>query len=251
MGKSEKAPAWLHYCCARHERSACSRQGDGQRVKLKEDASRAPLGPMGKLPATISDEELLQLVLVGSADALSVLYDKYQGAIYRYALRMSGSEAMAEDVTQDVFMALMRDAAQYNPARGSLLAYLYGMARYRVLRRLERDRQFVSILDERQESSADEQLVSQDDPFERLTRDEVIKIVRQAILALPAHYREVIILCNLQEMSYEQAAEVIGCPVGTVRSRLHRARAMLIEKLRVLREAGLTRPGAAAASFAL
>jgi RNA polymerase sigma-70 factor (ECF subfamily) len=206
---------------------------------------------MGKLPATTSDGELLQLMLAGSADALGMLYDRYQGAIYRYVLRMSGSEAIAEDVTQDVFMALMRDAAQYNPARGSLLAYLYGMARYRVLRRLERDRQFVSIMDERERPESDEQLVSQDDPFAQLTRDEIIKIVRQAILALPAHYREVIILCNLQEMSYDEAAEVIGCPVGTVRSRLHRARAMLIEKLRALGGAELNRPGATAARCVL
>jgi RNA polymerase sigma-70 factor (ECF subfamily) len=60
----------------------------------------------------------------------------------------------------------------------------------------------------------------------------MIDAVRQAILALPAHYREVVVLCSLHEMNYEQAAEAIGCPVGTVRSRLHRARAMLIDKLR-------------------
>jgi RNA polymerase sigma-70 factor (ECF subfamily) len=107
-----------------------------------------------------------------------------------------------------------------------------------VLRRLERDRAFVSITEEAEDENApsDELLIAEDDPLIELTRSRMVVAVRQAILALPAHYREVVVLCNLHEMNYEQAATIIGCPVGTVRSRLHRARAMLIDKLRDWKE---------------
>jgi RNA polymerase sigma-70 factor, ECF subfamily len=188
---------------------------------------------MIKALANPVDDELLRLMLAGDAAAFEMLYERRQAGIYRFALRMSGSEAIAEDVTQDVFIALMRDGWQFDPKRGSLSSYLYGMARNRVLRRLERDRSFVSMSDEldEEETAMSEKFISRTDPLAELTRNEVIDSVRQAILALPAHYREVVVLCNLQEMSYEEAAAVIGCAVGTVRSRLHRARAMLLEKL--------------------
>ena len=189
--------------------------------------------------ATTNDEALLRLMLAGDADALAELYDRRQPSVYRFALRMSGSHAVAEDVTQDVFMALIRDADGYDSSRGSVAAYLYGMARNRVLKRLARDRSFVSLNDEAADEAAggDARFITGDDPLAELARSETIEAVRQAILALPPHYREVVVLCNMQEMNYEQAAAIVGCPVGTVRSRLHRARAMLISKLRAAGEA--------------
>ena len=135
-------------------------------------------------------------------------------------------------------MALMRDGNLYDSARGSVAAYLYGMARNRVLKRLARDRAFVAMSDEGDDEMAgDPRFITREDPLAELSRGETIAAVRQAILALPPHYREVVVLCNMQEMNYEQAAAIIGCPVGTVRSRLHRARALLINKLRAMGEA--------------
>jgi RNA polymerase sigma-70 factor (ECF subfamily) len=90
--------------------------------------------------------------------------------------------------------------------------------------------------DERDEN-LNGQLLAQDDPLDELARNETIATVRQAVLALPSHYREVVVLCDLHEMSYAEAAEVLRCAVGTVRSRLHRARALLIQKLRATNEA--------------
>jgi RNA polymerase sigma-70 factor (ECF subfamily) len=189
--------------------------------------------------ATINDETLLRQMMAGDAEAFAELYDRRQSGVYRFALRMSGSHAIAEDVTQDVFMALMRDGNLYNSLRGSVAAYLYGIARNRVLKRLARDRAFVSISDEATDDqmAGDARFIVHEDPLAELARNETIAAVRQAVLALPAHYREVVVLCNMQEMNYEQAAAIIGCPVGTVRSRLHRARAMLINKLRAMGEA--------------
>jgi RNA polymerase sigma-70 factor, ECF subfamily len=177
---------------------------------------------------------LLRRMLGGCAESFAALYERRQGGVYRFALRMTGSEVFAEDVTQDVFLALMREGCQFDPVRGSVRSYLYGMARHRVLRRLERERAHVPF--EEDEGSAFEELSSEaDDPFTDLAREELVSLVRQAVLTLPAHFREVIVLCHLQEMNYAEAAEVVSCPVGTVRSRLARARTLLVGKLRALK----------------
>jgi RNA polymerase sigma-70 factor (ECF subfamily) len=183
---------------------------------------------------TPSDAELLRLMLAGEEDAFVTLYRRRQGPVYRFALNMSGSEAVAEDVTQEVFMVLMRDGRNFDPSRGSVASYLYGIARNHVLRVFDRERSFVPIGDDAEESDArvHERLIAHDDPLGDLTRGEMIARLRQAVLALPAHYREVVVLCELHEMSYAEAAGVLDCAVGTVRSRLHRARSMLAGKMR-------------------
>jgi RNA polymerase sigma-70 factor (ECF subfamily) len=183
---------------------------------------------------TLTDDELLRLVVAGDEAAFTALYRQQQGGIYRFALRMCGSPAIAEDVTQEVFMILMKEARRYDRARGSLSTYLFGIARNQVLRRLGRESSYVPIQDDWEEEStaAPEQLVADSDPLAELARNELIESVRQAVLALPAHYREVVVLCDLHEMGYAEAAIVLGCAIGTVRSRLHRARALLVKKLR-------------------
>src|ERR1044072_2266849 len=103
--------------------------------------------------AQCTDEELLPLMAGGDPAAFEMLYERRQSNVYRFALRMSGSASIAEDVTQDVFIALMRDAYQFDPARGAVSTYLYGMTRNRVLRRLERDRSFVAIPEEEDEET--------------------------------------------------------------------------------------------------
>jgi RNA polymerase sigma-70 factor (ECF subfamily) len=105
-------------------------------------------------------------------------------------------------------------------------AFLYGVARNHVLRVLERNRPGLPLDDEIEHPGAG------GDALAALTREEMLRSVRQAVLALPAHYREVVVLCDLEEMEYAEAAAALGCAVGTVRSRLHRARGLLMEKLR-------------------
>jgi len=188
-----------------------------------------------------SDEELLRLTVAGDADAFTTLYRRRQAGIYRFALQMCGSEGIAEDVTQEVFMTLVHAPRMFDPARGSLAAYLYGVARNQVLRRLEKERHFVAMTDETTEdgngsaTASAKQLDDGHDPLAELARHELIETVQQAVLSLPAHYREVVVLCELHEMSYAEAAAALGCAVGTVRSRLHRARALLVDRLREAR----------------
>ncbi|HWO02025.1 MAG TPA: sigma-70 family RNA polymerase sigma factor, partial [Blastocatellia bacterium] len=195
------------------------------------------------LSLTPSDVDLLRQMIGGDEHAFTLLYGRRQGGVYRFALQMSGSRGIAEDVTQEVFMVLIREAHRYDPERGSVAAYLYGIARNHVLRRMERDRLFVQFADATEEDHemGSATLVAEGDPLGDLTKNEMIDEVRQAVFALPARYREVVVLCDLHEMSYAEAAAVVGCAVGTIRSRLHRARALLVEKLRSAKSAGRDR----------
>jgi len=189
----------------------------------------------------ISDDALLRRMLAGDKNAFTDLYRRRHPAIYRFALHMSGNRAMAEDVTQEVFMALIREPQRYDATRGSLSAFLFGIARNHLRKRWEQERRLIPIaaeedeLDELTRSAAHANgnghgtTVSFARDFE--SRDTV-GLVRRAISTLPEGYREVVILCELEEMSYEEAAAALDCPVGTVRSRLHRGRAILLEKLR-------------------
>src|SRR5260370_28731365 len=90
-----------------------------------------------------TDIELLRAMMGGDPDALATLYVRRHNSVYRFALQMSGSPALAEDVTQEVFMVLIRGGGTYDEARGSVNGFLLGITRNHVLRRLERDRSFV------------------------------------------------------------------------------------------------------------
>ena len=180
----------------------------------------------------LTDSQLIGLMLSGDKEAFAELYRRRQGDVYRFALHMSGAGDLAEDVTQEVFMVLMREGTSYDETRGSVNAFLLGIARNYVLRRLKQERSFVMLGESDDEGSAPRDGFSSGSQLDVLMRNEEIRSMQTAVLSLPAHYREVLVLCELQDMSYAEAADVLGCAIGTVRSRLHRARAMLIERLR-------------------
>jgi RNA polymerase sigma-70 factor (ECF subfamily) len=182
--------------------------------------------------ADASDGELLQLASAGSEEAFVTLYRRWQGNIYRFALRVSGSASTAEDVTQEVFLCVIKGGGRFDPALGSFSSYLYGIARHRVLRKVTRERIFASFLNGTGGEHAEHSPAAPSDPLGDLTRRESVAALRNAVAALPLRYREVIVLCELQELSYADAARVVRCPEGTIRSRLHRARGLLLEKLR-------------------
>ena len=177
-----------------------------------------------------TDDELLFRLRNGDEQAFAALYRRRQGSIYRFALHMCGSPTAAEDIAQEVFLALLREECGYDRERGTLSGYLFGIARKLVLRNLERGRGDVPLESETDEASPRELAVI-DDPLAGLTRHEAIEALRRAVHALPRRYREVVVLCDLEELDYAEAAVALGCPIGTVRSRMHRARALLLEKL--------------------
>ncbi len=175
-----------------------------------------------------SDAVLMQRTARGDRDAFAHLYRRHQATIFRFARTMTGCHAAEEDIVQEVLIELMRDASKYDAARASLTTYLFGVARPLTRRRLLRERRFV-VLDS---SDAPEPLAGDsDDADAQMVQRRSLETLRRAILVLPSRYREVVVLCDLEETSYADAAAAVGCPVGTIRSRLHRARRMLATAL--------------------
>jgi RNA polymerase sigma-70 factor (ECF subfamily) len=185
-----------------------------------------------KLKSDVNDNDLLRLMLAGDEEALSVLYRRRQGSVYRFALQMSGSRSIAEDVTQEVFLFLMREGHVFDDSKGTVGAFLLGVARVHVRRRLRAEHRLEPFGDDSDDDDPFIHSTTDVCPLEDLTRAETIESVRKAVLSLPPKYREVVVLCELQDVSYGETAEILGCAIGTVRSRLHRGRALLLAKLR-------------------
>src|SRR5689334_8590665 len=131
-----------------------------------------------------TDDELLFRIQSGDEQAFMALYERRQAALYRFALHMSGSATAAEDISQEVFLALLREGCGYDPARGTLSGYLFGIARKLVLRHVERGRADVPLEPDADEGGA-AQLAVNDDPLLDLTKREGIEMLRRAVQALP------------------------------------------------------------------
>lgn len=177
------------------------------------------------------DADLARRTAGGDRDAFADLFARYRGAVYRYARQMSGCASLADDVVQDVFVALLGTIQRFDPSRGTLSTYLYGVTRNMVLRAFERRGHRVEIDVESLGEDDAFAVAVRCDPIEALVSAAGVERMRRAIVALPIHHREVVVLCELHERPYEEAAAIIGCPVGTVRSRLSRGRAALVKIL--------------------
>jgi RNA polymerase sigma-70 factor, ECF subfamily len=191
--------------------------------------------------ATRSDAELLDLALAGQEGAFLLLYEKLKVNIFRYAFFMTGSKSTAEEVTQEVFLSLIREGRRYEPGRGEVTAFALGIAR-NVVRRIERrERPYLPIsvtsalVGEALTALREGSPADSDALPGQLIRNELVDKLHAALSSLPDHYRQVVILCDLCELSYADAASQLKCAVGTIRSRLNRAHALLAQKLKPLK----------------
>jgi RNA polymerase sigma-70 factor (ECF subfamily) len=171
-----------------------------------------------------TDAALIQAIGLGCEDAFVELYRRRRDDVYRFGLAMSRSPAFAEDVTQDVFLNVLEHANRFDVRKGSVRAWLFGCARHRIIDRLRRDQRSVDELPAEPPVPAEAEW--------RIAEDQRLALLHRAILALPDEYREALVVCELLELSYAEAAMTLACPIGTVRSRLHRARALLAARLR-------------------
>jgi RNA polymerase sigma-70 factor, ECF subfamily len=171
-----------------------------------------------------SDEELYRRMRDGDSAAFAELYERREAGLYRYALHMTGSAAAAQEIAHDVFLQLMSAGSRFDLNRGSLEGWMYGVAR-NLVRVFRRKGPVEAAVDQ----------VFDDDILGDLIDGETMAALHAAIRELPEHYREAVVLCDLEERNYDEAALLMGCPVGTVRSRLHRARGLLAGKLKRLR----------------
>lgn len=180
------------------------------------------------------DVELLRQLRAGSAAAFQALYRRHQGPLYRFALLRCGSADTAADVVQEVFLGVLSGSFDYDPLRGQLQNFLFGVARNVVLK-LESQRRRTDSLPEPEPEDDEAGWDVEDDgsaePLQRLLGNEQAEQVRQALAKLPPHYRDAVILYEMHDMSYLEIADILRVDIGTVRSRLSRGRAALAKKL--------------------
>jgi len=192
-----------------------------------------------------TDIELVSRLKQKDEHAFLILYDRHRRSVYRFLMHMTGSIAIAEELTQEVFVVILNamcsgTVSQFNPEKGTLEAYLLGIARNFAREEHRRSRRLLSLdtVLETPEWSEFLNKVSQEnrawDASELLAARSEMKILYSAILELPSHYREVVVLCSLQEKSYQEAAVILQRSEGTIASRLNRAKTLLAAKLRRL-----------------
>lgn len=177
----------------------------------------------------MDDAGLLARARTGDEAAFSLLFGRYQRQVFRYALYMGGP-GVADDLVQDTFLTVLRQKSRQDAPAGSVIGYLIGIARHLLMKRGgTKDWANEPVLDD---------VAASDEPsaLDRLVEVESIETIRAAVRSLPPAYREVIVLCELQDVDYQSAAAMVQCPIGTIRSRLSRARALLASKLARERE---------------
>lgn len=171
-----------------------------------------------------SDERLLLLAREEQDErAFRTLYERYKLPLFRFAYRSIGDRQAAEDVVHDCFTALLQDPTRFDPARAMLRTYLFAAARNQVLKRFAKRAGEASLDDADAVSLAADKL-STPEPLRQVLSQETAEIVRRAIERLPQAQREAILLFEYEELTLAEVALVTGADIGTIKSRLHRAR---------------------------
>ena len=178
-------------------------------------------------PSRLPDDLLIARIADGDRDAFAELYRRHRSIVCRFAAHMCGSASAAEDIVHEAFVAVIDSAARYRPGQTDAKLWLLGIARNHA-RRARTVRRMLSLHDEAAGAS---ELAVECDPAADLDRRRHLISLRKAIVALPVRYREVVVLCDLHELSYADAAATLGCAIGTVRSRLHRGRTLLARRV--------------------
>lgn len=174
---------------------------------------------------------LLARMKQGDEQAFLELYRRHKDAVYRFALLYCGSAANAADVAQDTFMHFIARPGQFDPTRGTIGAWLCGVARMIARKQMGEREEPTDPAVLADDTAPPQGQIDHDSPLEHVLRSEAAEQVRRAVARLAPHYRDVLILCELSGLSYAEAAQVCGIDIGTVRSRLSRARAALAQRL--------------------
>lgn len=191
------------------------------------------------MPPTLPDTELLRQLRDGEAAAFQALYQRHQGPVFRFALLRSGSSDTAADIVQEVFMGLLTGSLRYDPLRGLLQHFLFGVARKLILKHEQPRLRLASLPEPGDDDTAPDAGSEDDEPLARLLENETAEQVRRALAQLAPHYRDALILYELHDMSYLDIADICQVDIGTVRSRLSRGRAALAKRLAAHRPAAL------------
>jgi RNA polymerase sigma-70 factor (ECF subfamily) len=170
-----------------------------------------------------ADPDLLTRAAAGDLDAFGVLYERYQQVAFRFACGMTGSRDAAADICHDAFLTVLAEAGRFDPRRAALSTYLYGVVRNLCRERLRRTSRLQLADAAALARRADPALT----PPDLMVDAEQAALVREALAELPSRYRELVLLCDVHDRSYAEAAQIVGTSVPAVRSRLHRGRQQL------------------------
>jgi RNA polymerase sigma-70 factor (ECF subfamily) len=153
-------------------------------------------------------------------------FDRYHQAVYRFAYRLTAREDLAEDITQECFLAFVRAPQRYDRTRGTVKTYLFSIARHLALKQYRDGRELAGL------DGEEAAVVEPDGAW------EISSAVARAVGDLPALQQECLILFEYEGFTLEEIADVVSADVGTVKSRLHRARERLRHSLAAYREVG-------------
>jgi len=216
-----------------------------RRQRQSSDGQRTPPNyPPRMSEPPPDDASLVEALAGGNVEAARELYRRHCQPVLRFAVAMTDSRAAAEDIVHDTFVELLQRPGNYDRERGSLRAYLYGIARHRIAKSMRAAA--IAPPDPDRDREPHGRLATAAAPEDQAERSQDIERLRMAIRALPIVYREVIAWCDLEEVPYATVADILDCPIGTVRSRLHRARVLLAEALHSPRKREDARNGDAA-----
>lgn len=175
------------------------------------------------MPDRTTDELLLARAGAGDPAAFLQVYERHRDAVFRFAYRLSGSIELAEDITHDSFLGLMKKPLNFSPSRASLRTYLFAAVRNLWLKQLRKSGRELAI-----EDMPDDQFVGTSrEPLRRLMDEELSLKVEEAVSSLPPLQREALVLFDYEGLALSEIASLVGTEVGAVKARLHRARTRL------------------------
>lgn len=178
------------------------------------------------------DTRLIQETLAGDRQAYGQLVRRYQDRLYNTLVHVTGSVSEAEEVTQEAFLRAFRKLNSFEQ-RAGFYTWLYRIAFNLWISRRRGKREVYSV-EQGRESLGLEPVDQQDTPVEQIERRERVELVRTAISQLPEEFRTVLVLRELDGNDYEAIAQMLDIPIGTVRSRLHRARLLVKRQLELV-----------------
>jgi RNA polymerase sigma-70 factor (ECF subfamily) len=192
--------------------------------------------------ASCSDADLVVQACGGETDAFALLVSRYKDRIYNAAVHLVGATEDAEDIAQDVFLKAFHGLKGFR-RRAKFSTWLYGIMLNCVRshwRSKGRRKAFVSLGGgDGEDGSMPDPPSDQEGPVASSVRKETIEMVRRAIEALDGELKEMVVLRDLEGFTYEEMSEMLGLPLGTVKSRLFRARAVLKEEIGPVLAGGL------------
>ncbi|HEX2530522.1 MAG TPA: sigma-70 family RNA polymerase sigma factor [Burkholderiaceae bacterium] len=181
-----------------------------------------------RIPTDLDDNECVARAQRGDRHAFSALVARYQDRVYRFLVRLTHSPDDALDLTQETFLRAYQHIARWRP-EAQFKTWLFQIARNMAFDRLRRDKRVEFVeLDEEVERETPDTAAGPDAALETAQR---YRLLESALARLPSEHREILLLREIEEMSYDEIATVLGLNAGTVKSRIARARAALLARI--------------------